>query len=130
MNCWTTLKGNYIGKVQLTSCYEILLDGCHFTQLPLIPISPSFTSYGSALTFAQSSIRENNSYSNISRSLYCSQNPTSTSDIKDLRCYLFLALHWHWHCALTTQPPWSTSVLNRNTLPIIYDTELIGLSTQ
>ncbi|PNX70855.1 hypothetical protein L195_g057811, partial [Trifolium pratense] len=29
---------------------------------------------------------------------------------------------------LTTRPPWSTSVLNRNTLPIIHDTELIRLN--
>ncbi|GAU43936.1 hypothetical protein TSUD_135840 [Trifolium subterraneum] len=30
----------------------------------------------------------------------------------------------------TTRPPWSTSVLNRNTLPITHDTELTGLSTR
>ncbi|MCI67235.1 hypothetical protein A2U01_0088493, partial [Trifolium medium] len=31
---------------------------------------------------------------------------------------------------LTTRHPWSTSVLNRNTLPTIHDTELIRLTTQ
>jgi hypothetical protein len=42
----------------------------------------------------------------------------------------FSASGLHLHYDLATRPSWSTSVLNRNTLPTIHDTELIGLSTQ
>ncbi|MCI82581.1 hypothetical protein A2U01_0103855, partial [Trifolium medium] len=51
-----------------------------------------------------------------------------TLDSKDLRLYFLISSRFYF--ILTTIPPWSTSVLNRNTLPTIHDTELYGLSTR
>ncbi|MCH98055.1 hypothetical protein A2U01_0019054, partial [Trifolium medium] len=45
-----------------------------------------------------------------------------TFDSKDLRSYFLMSSHFYF--VLTTRHPWSTSVLNRNTLPIMHDTEL------
>ncbi|KAK2362231.1 hypothetical protein QL285_087309 [Trifolium repens] len=50
----------------------------------------------------------------------------ATSDSKDLHSYPFSRKHSYF--ILTTRPPWSTSVLNRNTLTTIHDTELIRFS--
>ncbi|MCI35393.1 hypothetical protein A2U01_0056614, partial [Trifolium medium] len=50
--------------------------------------------------------------------------PTSASN--DLRSYFLLSSRSY--CVLTARPPWSASVLNRNTLPTMHDTELIRLS--
>ncbi|MCI20216.1 hypothetical protein A2U01_0041378, partial [Trifolium medium] len=52
--------------------------------------------------------------------------PTLAS--KDLHLYFHLILRFYF--VLTTRPPWCTSVLNCNTLPIMRDTELYMLSTR
>ncbi|PNX80765.1 hypothetical protein L195_g036776 [Trifolium pratense] len=60
--------------------------------------------------------------------LVASATAASTSVCKDLGSYFRPSLRFY--SVLTTRRTWSTSVLNHNTLPIMHNTELYGLSTR
>ncbi|PNX58776.1 hypothetical protein L195_g059357, partial [Trifolium pratense] len=53
-----------------------------------------------------------------------------SSNIRFQRSLFLLSPELRFYSVLTSRPPWSTSVLNRNTMATMYDTELYGLSTE